>query len=374
MINNHACIINDLHIGQKNHNKGIFNSQMHFFREQFFPYLLRHDIKHVFHLGDLVHNRNLIDLWILQELKTQFFSFFEKNKITFYSILGNHDIYYRNTLATSFPKENLKEFEYVKVIDQPTKMQLGKYTIGLVPWIVDVDNYELPEKCDILMGHFDIQGMPMLTNIYSHDGYEPGKFKAYKHVFSGHYHIKSDKDNIHYVGTQYQLTWNDYGQEKGFYVLRDNYKFEYIINHVTPKFLKLYYTDANNCVSLEYTGDDGEGKISSAEAVELAANNYLKVYIKKCNNQAEFDRLYGSLVAVSKNDYKIEIINSEEIIEDYDFSDFESAIDAESTTIDLIMNYIEGMIFEKDVDKKMLITMSRSLYTEAQDESRVEEI
>lgn len=370
--NNDAAIISDLHLGAKNHNKSIFNTQMHFFQEQFFPYLLKHDIKTVFHLGDLAHNRNIIDLWILQELKTRFFSFFEKNKIEFITLLGNHDIYYRNTLDYSFPRENLKEFEYVKVISESTKMTLGKYTIGLVPWVIDINNFSLPADCDILMGHFDITGMPMLSNIYSQEGYDQSEFEPYKHIFSGHYHIKSDKNNIHYVGTQYQLSWNDYGQEKGFYHLRNDYRFDFIQNNITPKFLKLYYND-ENLISLRYSGNGAEESISSQDAIELAKENYFKIYVEKCINQVEFDRLYNSMIAVSKNGYKIEIINSEEIIEDYDFSDFETAIDAEVTTIDLINGYIDGMIFEKDVDKDLLVSLSRTLYMEAQDLSKEEE-
>ena len=368
--NTFFSIISDAHFGQKAHSKGVFLSQMQFFHEQFFPYLLKNNIKTVFHLGDLTHNRNVIDLWILQELKTQFFSFFEKNKITFYTLLGNHDIVYRNSLSHSFPKENLNEFEYVKVIDEPTKVSIGKYTIGLMPWIVDLKNYSLPDKCDILMGHFDIQSMPMLTNIMSHEGHLVDEFKSYKHVFSGHYHIKSDKDNIHYVGTQYQLSWNDFDQTKGFYVVRDNYQFEYIENVITPRFMKIYYKEIAGDCEIRLAGDGDERNISKLQAIELAKKNYLKVFVEKCSNQIEFDRFYDSLLIVSKNDYKIEIVNSEEIIEDYDFSDFDTSLESETSTVDLIMSYIESMVFTDDIDKQLLLDLSRKEFNLAAEERK----
>ena len=81
---------------------------MLFFETQLFPYLLKNKVKDVVHCGDIVHNRNTIDLWILQELKTRFFKWFDDNNINLHLVVGNHDLYYRSTLDYSFQKENLK--------------------------------------------------------------------------------------------------------------------------------------------------------------------------------------------------------------------------------------------------------------------------
>jgi hypothetical protein len=364
-----AAIISDTHFGQKAHNKGIFESQMLFFEEQFFPYLLKNKIKDVFHLGDLVHNRNVIDLWILQQLKTRFFRWFENNKINIHCLVGNHDTYYRSSLEYSFQCENLREFEYTKIYDRPANIELGKYRIGVVPWLVDCENYSFSPDVDMLFGHFDIQGMPMMNNIFSREGFTIDTFKQYKHVFTGHYHISSDKDNIHYIGTQYQLTWNDFGQSKGFIALRDNFKYDFIQNDITPAFVKIYYEDTLGLNIRAATLQGEPVSISVETAIDLAKNNYIKLFVEKCGDQMQLDNLYASLIAVSKNDYKIEIINTEEIIEDYDFSDFEAAIDAEASTIDLIMNYISGMTFEKGIDKDLLTSLSKGLYQEAYDEN-----
>ena len=356
------ALISDTHFGQKNFSKSIFTTQMEFFEQEFFPYIIKNKIKNVFHLGDIVHNRNTIDLWILQELKTRFFKWFDDNDVKLHLLIGNHDLYYRSTLDYSFQKENLKEFKNCLIYDKETIIEIDRYTIAMVPWICDTNTYILPENVDILFGHLEMRDFPMMKNILSHDGYEVNIFKNYKYVFSGHYHTKSNKENIYYIGTQYQLTWNDYNEEKGFYVLKDNYKLEYIKNSISPKFVKIFYNDGE----LKQTGLFTKEIITEEEAIKITEQNFVRLYTISCTNQYKLDNFHSSLSLVSKNDYKIEIVDLREVIEDYDFSGIE---DNEENTIDIIINYINGMTFENSISKDSLIEMSKNLYREALDEA-----
>lgn len=355
-------LISDTHFGSKSFSKGIFESQMLFFETQFFPYLIKNKIKDVIHCGDLVHNRNTIDLWILQELKTRFFKWFDDNGVKLHLIVGNHDLYYRSTLEYSFQKENLNEFKNCVIYDNNKTIEIGKYIIGIVPWICDEEKFDLPKNVDILIGHFEMRDFPMMKNIMSHTGFDYGIFKNYKYVFSGHYHTKSNKDNIYYIGTQYQLTWNDYNEQKGFYVLKDNFKLEFINNNVCPCFVKIFYNDGE----LSQSGLPGKETITEQEAIEISKQNYVRLYTVSCNDQFKFDNFHSSLNLISKNDYKIEIVDLREVIEDYDFSGIE---DEEENTIDIIINYINNMTFEESVNKDTLIEMSKILYREANDEA-----
>lgn len=339
---------------------------MEFYEKQFFPYLKKNKIKHILHLGDLVHNRNTIDLWILQEMKIRFFKPLKEMGITFHAICGNHDSYHKNNIEHNFLEENLREFDNVLVYSSIKTLKLGKYTIGMVPWIVDNSEVDLPKNVDILCGHFEIMSMKMMTNIFSHDGYDPTHFKDYKLVFSGHYHTKSSFENIHYVGTQYCLTWNDYNEDKGFTVLKENYETEFIPNTVNAKFAKLYYNDGEIRVS----GLGGNKQlISREEAITIASANYVKLYSEHYVDQLDFDNFHNSLLAVSKNDSKIEVINTEQVIEDFDLAGAEGSIDDDTSTIELIMNYVNGMTFEQSIDKQFLVTLSQQLFKEALDES-----
>ena len=357
------ALITDTHFGQKSFSKTIFETQMEFFEQEFFPYILKNKIKNVFHLGDIVHNRNTIDLWILQELKTRFFKWFDDNNVKLHLLIGNHDLYYRSTLDYSFQKENLNEFKNCIIYDKETIIEIDRYTIAMEPWICDTETFILPKNVDILFGHLEMRSFPMMKNILSHDGYEYDMFKDYKYVFSGHYHTKSNKENIYYIGTQYQLTWNDYNEDKGFYVLKDDYKLEFIKNNISPKFVKIFYNNGD----LKQTGLATKENITEKEAIEITKNNYIKIFITACNDQYKFDNFHSSLNLISKNDYKIEIINLEDVIEDYDFSHIEE--NEEENTIDIIITYINNMTFEESVNRDTLIEMSKILYREANDEA-----
>lgn len=360
-----AALISDSHFGANSFNKGRFDSQIEFYEKQFFPYILKHGIKDVIHLGDLVHNRNTIDLWILQEMKTRFFAPLKEMGVTFHAVVGNHDSYFKNSISHNFLEENLREFDNIIVYNKTKILKLGKYTIGMVPWIVDLKSFDLPKKVDILCGHFEIVSMQMMTNIFSHDGFEADMFKGYKLVFSGHYHSKSNYNNIHYIGTQYCLTWNDFNEEKGFTLLKDNYETEFIPNNINARFVKVYYD--NGEVRISGLGSTKE-LISREDLVELAKKHYLKLYSERCSDQLDFDSLFNSLTTASKNGAKIEVINTEQVIEDFDIDSVEEALNEESTTIELILNYISGMNFEQSIDKDTLLQMSQSLYKEASDE------
>ena len=43
---------------------------------------------------------------------------------------------------------------------------------------------------------------------------DPSIYKDFKQVFSGHYHHKSSRGNITYLGNPYQMFWNDYKDEE----------------------------------------------------------------------------------------------------------------------------------------------------------------
>ena len=49
-------------------------------------------------------------------------------------------------------------------------------------------------------------------------GMDASVFSKFDRVFSGHYHMKSTKDNVTYLGNPYQLYWNDYASKRGFHV------------------------------------------------------------------------------------------------------------------------------------------------------------
>ena len=57
-------------------------------------------------------------------------------------------------------------------------------------------------------------------------GHESKLFEKFSHVFSGHYHTRSDNGRIYYLGNPYEMFWNDVGDRRGFTIL-DTETFEH---------------------------------------------------------------------------------------------------------------------------------------------------
>ena len=365
------AILGDLHFFQKNHSKQIFELQMKFFEEQFFPYLLDKKIKYVIQLGDTVHNRNVVDISLLQELKLRFFKWFEENEVYFITLLGNHDIYYKNTLDVNFFAENINEYKYVVCHGKNDTMTLDGYKIGFMPWIVDYNNASFIEDVDICCGHFDIKSFPMLKNVESDEGLNIEQFKKYKIVLSGHYHIKSQKENIYYVGTPYQVTWHDYDIEKGFYVLDKNFKLKFIENKVTPKLFKIYYNELdNNVIQIQIGGLISEKlkTVNIDDVLNIVKNSFIKIYKKSVLDYTKFDAFCNSLLMQYFSNQNIEIIDLNEIIDNHDYATIEDMVNGEGDTIDSMKQYIKAMKFDKSVNTKLLLSIIDQLYIKAHEQ------
>lgn len=365
-----VALISDTHFGSKTFNKAIFERMIAYFEQVFFPYVLKQKIKHVIHLGDLVHNRNLMDNWIDGQLKKRFFRWFENNQIELTCLVGNHDSYFKNTIRHNWQQANLREFEYVTVIEEITTKWIDEVNFGFVPWITapkQLTQFPSPQKIDILAGHFEINGALMQGTMHSKVGLEYSLFKNYKTVLSGHFHATSLRDNVRYIGTQYQMNWSDYGNKKGFWILKKNKKMEFIENGWSPKYLKLYYVeDRQGEILLKLGGINKNLKtVSFEEAREYAAKNYIKFIVKRYDNQDLLERYFEQIGKESLD--RIEIINESSIIEDFDFEKFEETMNEEDTDLlSIVEKYIHNSQFSQDLDKDSLIHIVQELYNKAQ--------
>jgi DNA repair exonuclease SbcCD nuclease subunit len=205
--------------------------------------------------------------------------------------------------------------------------------------------------------------MQMMKNIKSKEGLSITELKSYNLVLSGHYHCKSITDNLHYIGTPFQLSWNDYNEQKGFYVLDEKFNYEFIENTVNPKFAKIYYD--SGIITVVGTGVDGE--ITKEEALEVAKNNYSRLYVKSVNKQLDLETFYTSLTMNSCANFKVEIIYLMDVIDDFDSATFDEKFDEEESTVELILSCVEGMTFDGSLDKNLLKELIKIEYKSASD-------
>lgn len=220
------AILGDLHIGARNSNPVLFRMMKDFFSGMFFPYVKENGIKHVLQLGDVHDRRKSIDFVVADWISSEFFKWFEDNEVDFTTLVGNHDSYYKNTIAVDGMSQLAKRMKHVKVVKTPELLELGGKKFLMLPWICDSNREDCAKAAEryadadtFLLGHFELAGFEMIRGLKSEtDCLDRDIVRKYRQVFSGHYHLTSEKGSIVYVGTPYELNWNDYGDRKRFFV------------------------------------------------------------------------------------------------------------------------------------------------------------
>jgi len=91
------AFINDSHFGARGDSQLFLDYFMKFFENVFFPYLKENDITTIIHAGDLMDRRKFVNFNVLNQVRNRFVKYIKDNNIEMHCILGNHDVYYRNT-------------------------------------------------------------------------------------------------------------------------------------------------------------------------------------------------------------------------------------------------------------------------------------
>ena len=341
------ALINDTHFSVRGDSQLFFDYFMKFFDDVFFPYLKENDIKTVIHAGDLMDRRKFVNFNILSQVRTKFFDRLKEEGIELHCILGNHDVYYRNTNKVNSIRELFSND--LILYEEPAVVNFDGLDIALLPWVnkenhdVSIDFIETA-SAPILIGHLELKGYDVIRGVQYHGGMNPGIFSRYEKVYSGHFHCKQSHGNIEYLGTQYQITFADLDEDKGFHVLdTETRELEYIINP-HKMFHKLTYNDDND-FSLE--GID----------FSLYEDAYVKLYIESKTKPIMYNDFMDALEksGVSK-------ITTVEDVDNSGWSE-EEMVDLSQDTVTIINNEIDDM--EEITDKSKMKRIIKDLYMES---------
>ena len=216
-------LITDKHFGVRNDNQHFINHYKKFYSNIVIPFIKASGIQQILCLGDTFDRRRFINFMSLNESKEMWFDPLRDMGIPMTMLVGNHDIYYKNTLRVNAPNELLRGYDNITIIDDHATVTFDGLPILLLSWICD-DNRErflkVIQESDapVCMGHLELNGFEAHPGHVMEGGMDPSVFSKFKKVFSGHYHQKSTKGNIRYLGNPYQLYWNDYAAKRGFHV------------------------------------------------------------------------------------------------------------------------------------------------------------
>lgn len=346
------CILGDTHFGARGDSLDFHKYFAKFYDEVFFPYLKENNIKTIFQMGDLFDRRKFINFNSLYLCRKYFFDKCKQDGIHLYTLLGNHDVSYKNTLEVNSSSLLLKEYDNIKVYTEFDTVDFDGTKIDVVPWICDDNETDIFSKmkqssAQICFGHFEIAGFEMDKGNVSETGIDKKVFKQYDIVLSGHFHHKSNDDNITYVGTPYEMTWADYNDPKGFHIFDTDTREMQFVQNPYRMFQKITY-------------DDGETDFEFWKKYDYDSlkETYIKVVVLNKQNPYLFDNVIDNIYKAGVADLSIvEDFNDTLIDSDQDI------IDQAEDTMTILSKYIDNLTLDVEPDK--LKGIMRELYVEA---------
>ena len=97
-------LITDQHFGVRNDNQYYIDKYRTFYTETVLPFIDKHRIKTIINLGDTFDRRKYVNFFSLDAAKEMWFDPLLKRGVKQYMMVGNHDIYYKNTLRVNSPE------------------------------------------------------------------------------------------------------------------------------------------------------------------------------------------------------------------------------------------------------------------------------
>ena len=339
------CLITDTHFGFKKGNKIFHNYFQKFYEDIFFPYLIKNKITTVVHLGDAFDNRKGIDYWSLKWAKDIFYDTLETLGITVYNIVGNHDIYYKNTNNLNSIEYLLDQYDNVVKVSSPTEVNIDGTDILFLPWINQENEettFKLIEKTTskCAMGHLELTGFRVNKQLIMEHGLEGKLFEKFERVFSGHYHTRSNDGRIFYVGNPYEMFWTDINDNRGFTVFDTKTLKHHHINNPYSIFKIINYDEDN-----------------LSDEFDQYENCIVKVVIKNKVNQKIYEKYIDNLMKA--NPYEFKVIDSTIINNEFDPDESFAPED----TLTLLKKYVDES--EISLNKNKIKNMINSIYQES---------
>ena len=348
MIKVKIAFLNDSHFSARGDSQLFFDYFMKFFDDVFFPYIKEHNIKTIIHAGDLMDRRKFVNFNILSQIRTRFMDKLRDEGIEMHCILGNHDVYYRNTNKVNSIRE-LFEDDLI-LYEEPQVVNFDGLDIALLPWVCK-DNYDESIEfiknaaAPVLVGHLELQGYDVMRGVKYDGGMDPKLFRRYEQVYTGHFHCRQEQGNIYYFGTQYQITFADLHEQKGFHVLDTNTReIEFV-----PNPHKMFH-------SINYNDEDGPIEPDKFDCQYLNGA-YVKLFVEYKEHSYSFDRFMDKLY-----DCGVAKITIVEELNDADWTK-EEMVDMAQDTVSLINEEIDSM--EEVKDKEKMKQLIQDLYMES---------
>jgi hypothetical protein len=301
-----AACFTDIHFGLKS-NSSTHNKDCEDFVDWFIAKAKAEGCDTGIFLGDWHHNRNTLNIttmdYSLRALE-KLGAAFDK----FYFFPGNHDLYYKD-------KRDIHSVEFgkyipgIEVVHKPEVIG----NVLLCPWLVG-DEWKAIEKvkAKYVFGHFELPMFYMnaMVQMPDHGEIQLTNFKNFEMGFSGHFHKRQSKGNMHYIGNAFPHNYADaWDDERGMMILEWGGQPEYHAWDLQPTF---------RTVKLSQLIDEADTLIKPKQHLRVGLDidiSYEEASFIKENFMAQYDIRELTLIAEKKES---------EINTDIDVQAFES--------------------------------------------------
>jgi hypothetical protein len=211
-----TAVFTDIHFGLKSNSK-VHNDDCAEFVDWFIDTAKEHGCETAIFCGDWNHNRNSINivtmntgLECLEKLGKSF------SQTIFFP--GNHDLYYkdrRDMNSVAFGKH----IPGVSMITEPVIID----EVAFIPWLVGEEWKKITKfKSRYMFGHFELPLFMMnaMVQMPDHGELKSEDLANNEYVFTGHFHKRQNKGNIHYIGNTFPHNFADaWDDDRGMMIL-----------------------------------------------------------------------------------------------------------------------------------------------------------
>ena len=355
-------------------------------------YAKKSKAKNIIFCGDWFHSRATLDVSTLDIAYKCVQALSKQCKL--WMILGNHDLYLKN--STEVSSVNIfKNDSNVVVVDKPLEVMLNSRKALLVPWLANLDSFK-KDTYDFMLGHFEISSK-FLVQSYIEE--HSGKLEASKAVSSeldeddflgypgatslqsskysellgnfielvkpktgiilaGHIHqhkemLAKNSRKFIFIGTPYEQNLGELGNACGFYEISEEGKLKFIKLDKLPRHIQLKTSEIKR-VGFE-----------KFDFSEVSGNIVQKIYDEELT-QAEEAKLAQKI-----NDFK----PYEELLPEYKVAiqyalkskDDQTSVELlQKSKLEYIRNYIDNIdskiLKDANIEKDELFTLLEGYY------------
>jgi calcineurin-like phosphoesterase family protein len=344
-------LIGDTHIGlgYPNSVDKWFKIHQQYFSDFLIP-LLKKEVSSgdiIVHLGDLFDNRNIIPINLLNygiDIVEEI-----SQIAPLHIIVGNHDLWSKSASEINSVRP-LKYIPNVKTYSKSEILEFNGLKILMMPYIEkrleQINLINQNKDCDYLFCHSDLNGCKMHLTSVAHknsDKIDIEEFKSFSKVRSGHIHLVQQNKQFTFVGSVFQMDRNDYGDQKGIFVIDTTDGAEqFFPNNVSPVFKKVRVVGEDDVETLEKLKD-------SKDYIDIAISNSLLINNRKLRRKLEIILEKSNFASVEYiDDITRELVDGEEVNES-------QSVDEENLDISINLDYedyIKEYILKQTYDNK----------------------